>query len=166
VATRRQASKYDTAVVREFLASALYVAIVLWAALAAIPSARIPDRTNTIALMLGTAFGLTLAHWFAFRLASGLSDESGVISKHASQEALAQMAGGMTISVIAALPYLFFSGHTAWAISVSILGGLLALTGLAIARLRRWSWFWTIAASVAIVLLGALIVLVKTLLVH
>jgi hypothetical protein len=158
--------RYDTAITREFLASALYVSLVLLAALATIPATRVQDRGHAIALMLGTAFGLTLAHWFAFRLASGLTDGSGTISKHAGQEAAAQIAGGMTIAVLAAIPYLFASGHTAWSISVCILAGLLALTGAAIGRLRGWSWLWTIVAAVVVLAIGAAIVLVKASLGH
>jgi hypothetical protein len=158
--------RYDTAITREFLASALYVALVLLAALATIPATRVQDRVHAIGLMLGTALGLTLAHWFAFRLASGLSDESGQISKHAGQEALAQVAGGMTIAVLAAIPYLFVSGKTAWSISGFILTGLLALTGVAIGRLRGWSWVWTLIAAAVVLAAGAAIALVKAILVH
>lgn len=166
VASETAPHRYDTAITREFLASALYVALVLLAVLATIPATRVQDRGHAIGIMLGTALGLTLAHWFAFRLASGLADGSGVISKHAGQEALAQVAGGMTIAVLAAVPYLFASGKTAWSISVLILAGLLGLTGVAIGRLRHWSWIWTIVAAVVVLAIGAAIVMVKATLGH
>jgi hypothetical protein len=55
-------------VAREFFAAALYTALVLLAALVAVPVDRLPDDADLVATMAGTAIGLVLAHWLAFRL--------------------------------------------------------------------------------------------------
>lgn len=153
--------RYDTATNREFLASALYVALVLLAALLTIPHSQVQNRTHAPLLLLGTALGLTLAHWFAFRLASGITDEAGAISTQAAREAVAQVAGGMTVAVIASVPYLFLSGSTAWSVSMLVLVALLGLAGFSIARLRQQTLFWSAIVVLVVLALAFTIVSIK-----
>lgn len=141
---------------REFLAAALYMALVQWAALVAVPKEKIPASGTVVALLLGTAVGLILAHWLAFRLASHLS-EGGFAAASAAREAGAQVAGGLSVAVIAAAPFLLFDSATAIDVSVLILAAIPALTGLAIARLRGLSWTRSVIVG-AIVLSVALAV--------
>lgn len=58
---------------REYLASALYLALVLLTALVALPAARLPEDGALVATLIGTALGLMLAHWLAFRMAAHLT---------------------------------------------------------------------------------------------
>ena len=58
---------------REFFAAALYMALVLLAALVAVPTDRLPPDADVVGLLVGSAIGLTLAHWLAFRLALSMS---------------------------------------------------------------------------------------------
>jgi hypothetical protein len=85
-------------VLREFLASALYLAVVLLAVLVAAPDDRLPSGGPLVGLLVGllvgTAIGLTLAHWFAFRLAADLTalDETDLWA--AGKEALHRSRAG------------------------------------------------------------------------
>src|SRR4051794_30436298 len=66
-----------TEVLREAVTMVLYVSVVLIAELAAIPEEHFADGRVTgavggqlLAIVWGTAVGLAVAHWFAFRLAA------------------------------------------------------------------------------------------------
>ncbi len=150
---------------REFVAAALYMALVQWAALLAVPTDRIPDDSTVVALLLGTAIGLVLAHWLAFRLAAHLA-EGGVAAASAAREAGAQLAGGLAVGVLAALPFLVLDGEAALRISVLVLAALPAVTGTAIARLRRRSWARSLLFGTAVLAAALLVVAVKALAGH
>jgi len=142
---------------REFYSAALYMALVLLAALVALPVERIPDDQVLIATLIGTAIGLILAHWLAFRLASHLT-EGGFSAASAAEEAGAQIAGGVAVALVASSPFVFFNGATALRIALLLLAAMPALTGLAIARMRGRRWLTsTITASVVFVLALAVV---------
>jgi hypothetical protein len=145
---------------REFLAAALYMALVQWAALVAVPTDKVPDNETVVALLLGTAVGLVLAHWLAFRLASDLS-EGGFAAGSAAREAGAQVAGGLIVGVIAAVPFVLLDGETAIDVAVLILAALPALTGLAIARLRGHSWTTSVVIGAVVLSISLAVVGVK-----
>jgi hypothetical protein len=145
---------------REFFAAALYMALVQWAALVAVPTERIPDSGTVVALLLGTAVGLVLAHWLAFRLAAHLT-EGGFAAASAAREAGSQVAGGLSVGVIAALPFVFVDAETAIQIAVVILAALPALTGMAIARLRDRSWGASVVFGGAVLIAALAVVAVK-----
>ena len=142
---------------REYLASALYVSLVLLAALIVIPQRDLANRVHAAYVMIGTAFGLSLAHWFAFRLASGITDENGHVDKDAAADAAAVITGGLTTGILAALPFLIAGGTHGWRISMFVLAALPAVAGAAIAKLRGWSTVWVLVTGTA-VLIGALVV--------
>ena len=56
-----EAAVHRRALAREFFASALYVALVLLAALVALPRDRLPTDHAVMATLFGTALGLVLA---------------------------------------------------------------------------------------------------------
>jgi hypothetical protein len=144
------------AAAREFFAAALYMALVQWAVLVAVPTERVPDAATVVPLLLGTAVGLVLAHWLAFRLAAHLT-EGGFAVASAAREAGSQVAGGVSVGVIAALPFVAFDAETAIQIAVAVLAALPALTGMAIARLRGRSWGASVLVG-GVVLIAALAV--------
>src|SRR3954468_6915100 len=120
---------------REFLASALYVDIVLFAALVAVPREDLPDDPHLVQTMLGTAIGLLFAHWFALRLASHASAEGGAAEEHAAQEAVWMLLGGVVPALVASIPFLISDGRRAQNVAIFVLAALPAVTGLAIGRL-------------------------------
>jgi hypothetical protein len=146
---------------REFLAAALYMALVLLAALVAFPVKRLPSDEIVVATLIGTAVGLVLAHWLAFRLAAHLTDEGGVWSGSAPQEAAAQVAGGVGVALLASLPFLVLDGADALRVSLLLLAAMPALTGLAIARLRGRSWLGAGIASAVVFAVAVAIVEIK-----
>jgi hypothetical protein len=103
----------DRLAAREFFAAALYMALVLLAALVAVPTERLPSDAAVVGLLIGSATGLMLAHWLAFRLAANVTGEAGFAAKSAAREAAAQIGGGLAVAVPAALPFLFLDGKAA-----------------------------------------------------
>lgn len=151
---------------REGLASALYVALVLLAALLAVPSDRLPPDADMVWLILGTAVGLLLAHWLAFRLAARLTAEQGGWTPSAAQEAAAQLAGGLTVAALAAAPFLLLDGTAARVASLAALAALPALAGCLIARLRGRTWRFALTAGALVLILAAGVVAAKNTLGH
>lgn len=147
---------------REAIAAALYLALVLLGALVALPSDHLPAASDMVMLLIGTSIGLILAHWLAFRLASRVTDTGGLWTAAAAKEATAQVAGALSVSLLAALPFWLLDGKAAVWTALGILAALPALTGLAIGRLHGLSWLkatllsaFTFAAAVAVVTLKA-----------
>ena len=153
-------------VAREFFASALYMAIVLLAALVAVPDERLPGDGAVVALLVGSAVGLTLAHWLAFRLAAHLTDPGGFAAASAAKEAVAQVGGGLAVALLAALPFVLLDDEPALTGSLLVLAALPALTGLAIARLRARSWVVSLLAAGVVLAVAVVTVLVKASLGH
>jgi hypothetical protein len=146
---------------REFFASALYVAIVLLAALVALPRSRLPSDISVVATLFGTAAGLILAHFVAFRLAAHLTSETGVAPAPAAQEAAAGLAGGLLVAALAAIPYALWDGDDALIATLVALAVLPALMGMAIARLRGRTWPTSLLAAGVAVVIALVVVLVK-----
>ncbi len=142
------------------------MALVLLAALTALPDDRIPESWGVLALLVGTAVGLMLAHWVAFRLATQLAEDTGVSPESAAREAGAQVAGGVLAALIAGLPLLFLQGQAGVVASQALLSGLLAITGLRIGRLRGWSWPRSIVTAAIVLAVALAVVGVKAALGH
>lgn len=151
----------DRMALREFLAAALYMAIVLLAALVAVPTDRVPEAHTVVPLLLGTGVGLILAHWLAFRLATHVT-EGGVATAAAAREAGAQVAGGLAVAVVASVPFLVLDGDTAVDVAAWALASLPALTGLAIARLRGYSWARSVVVAAVVLVAAYAVVAIKT----
>lgn len=155
------AAGHTRVVAREFFAAALYMALVLLAALVAFPVDRLPTDGTVVSTLVGTAVGLVLAHWLAFRLAAHLTDVDGVWSAATGKEAAAQVAGGVSVALVASVPFLLADGADAVRVALWLLAALPALTGLAIARLRNRSWVRSGAAAAAVFLVALVVVEVK-----
>lgn len=146
---------------REFFAAALYMALVLLAVLVAVPTEILPSDESVVGLLIGSAIGLTLAHWLAFRLAAHLTEEGGFAAQSAAREAAAQVAGGVGVAALAAVPFLLLDGETALTGALVVLAAMPALTGLAIARLRGRSWLSSLVTAAVVLLLAVVVVMVK-----
>lgn len=158
--THRQALR------REFLASALYMALVLLAGLVVVPTGALPSDRAIAGTMLGTAVGLILAHWLAFRLASHMSDASGVSPGSAAQEAGAQVLGGLAVATVGAVPFLLLDGTAALRVSLFALSAMPAVVGLGIARSRGRSWLTSSLFALGVLALAIGVVLLKSALSH
>jgi hypothetical protein len=145
---------------REFVASALYLDLVLLAGLAVAPVAHLPPGPEIAVLMLGTAVGLLAAHWLAFRLAVQVTAD-GSWTAHASREAAAQLAGGLLVAILAAVPFLLLPEPAAQRCSLFELAAVPAGAGLAIGRLRGRSWRGSVLAAAVTLVAAGLVVIVK-----
>lgn len=163
---RHDEAAHRKQLVREFMATALYLAIVLLAALVAIPRDQLPDDRDLVLMLLGTSLGLVLAHWFAFRLAAHLTANGGVHPPSAGEEAFAQIAGGTSVAVLASIPFLVTEGDSALVLALIVLAILPAMTGAAIARLRGRSWLASGVFAGYILILTATVVAIKNVVGH
>jgi DMSO reductase anchor subunit len=161
-----EASVHRRALAREFFASALYVALVLLATLVAVPRDRLPSDHAVMASMIGTALGLILAHFVAFRYAAHFTAEAGRADTPLVQEALAGLAGGMSVALVASIPYVVFEGDDALLGALVVLGTLPAIMGGAIARLRGYSRTRSLGAAGMALIAASLVVYVKDFLGH
>ena len=159
-------SLHRRALAREFFASALYVALVLLAALVALPRDRLPTDHAVVATLVGTALGLVLAHFVAFRFAAHFTAEAGRAEAPLIQEAGAGMAGGLLVALIAGVPYLLFDGDDALLGSLVALATLPAIVGAAIARLRGRSWMRSLVAAALALMVAMVVVYLKDFLGH
>ena len=161
-----EATMHRRALAREFFASALYVAIVLLAVLVALPREQLPADHAVVATLIGTALGLVLAHFVAFRLAAHLTSESGWAGAPLIQEAGAGLVGGLVVALVAAVPYLLLDGDDALLGSLLALATLPAIMGGSIARLRGRSRGQSLIAAGLALALALAVVYVKNSLGH
>ena len=157
---------HPRALAREFFASALYVALVLLAALVALPRTRLPSDHAVVATLFGTALGLILAHFVAFQFAAHFTAEAGRAEAPIIQEAAAGMAGGLLVAVVAAIPYVVFEGDDALLGALLALATLPAIMGGAIARLRGRSRTQSLGAAFLALLAAMVVVYIKDFLGH
>lgn len=158
--------RHVRALAREFFASALYVAMVLLTALVALPKDRFPSDGSVVATLFGTALGLILAHFVAFRLAAHFTAETGIAPAPVAQEAGAGLAGGLVVATLAALPFAVLDGEDALLATLLALAILPAVMGLAIARLRGRTWGVSLLAGGIALGFALLVVTVKYALGH
>src|SRR3954449_4606347 len=100
---------------REAVTMVLYVSVVEIAELAAIPEEHFTDGKVTgavggqlLAIVWGTAVGLAIAHWFAFRLAAPAFRGEGP-TRQDTYIGLAQIGGAMFVAAVSSLPVIFLS---------------------------------------------------------
>jgi hypothetical protein len=151
---------------RELLASGLYVDLVLLAALVAVPANRLPADRVLAAIILGTSLGLLLAHWYAFRLAAHVTTELGHWTPSAAQEATAQLAGGLGVALLGAVPFLLLDGSAALTTALLILASLPAVVGFLIARLRGRARGVALVSAAGVLAVALAVVAVKNALEH
>jgi hypothetical protein len=161
-----EGAQHRRALAREFFASALYVALVLLAALVALPRDRLPTDRAVMATLFGTALGLVLAHFVAFRFAAHFTAEAGRAEAPLIQEAGAGLAGGLLVAIIAGIPYVVLDGDDALLGSLIALATLPAIMGGAIARLRGRTRTQSLAAAGLALLAAMVVVYVKDFLGH
>jgi hypothetical protein len=155
---------------REATVMILYVSVVEIAELAALPESHFSHGLVTgavggqlLAILWGTAVGLALAHWFAFRLAAPAF--RGERPTHLdTQIGMAQLAGAILVAALSSLPELLFSDVRTQETTGYVPALLVGIIGFFIARQsglsRRASLFYGITGLA----LGMLVALVKSIL--
>jgi hypothetical protein len=148
---------------REALTMMLYVAIVLLAGLVALPADDL--GFDLAALVWGTAIGLAVAHWFAFRVAARLFGD-GRLGPRDVQLALVQVLAAALVAIVASAPLLFVSDDTGAEVAAIELSALIGLAGYQTARRAGAGHGRALAAGVGTLLVGGLVVTVKVLVSH
>jgi hypothetical protein len=118
---------------KEAFTMALYVAVCLLAALAAVPGA--PDRRDVSVLVViwGTTVGLALAHWFAFGLSARLV-AAGTVRRHDAAAVVSQLVGAAAVAVLATAPVVLLPEASELHLVRYTLAGFIGAVGFAVAR--------------------------------
>ncbi len=111
---------------------ALYVSIVLLAAMVAIDGDELVHDRELFYLIWGTTLGLAIAHWVAFTMASGLV--RGGFDRESTVLALTQLTGATAVALVCTLPVLLLPGDSQADVVRLVLGLILGLTGYMTAR--------------------------------
>ena len=133
---------------REFLASALYVSLVIFGGLAVVPEAWLPTDRDVVLAILATTVGLLLPHWVSFTLASEVVSEGARFwTLHSAEEGLSQLAGGAATASMASVAFLLFDGDQARDAALFLLALVPASAGLSLGRQRGRSWAFSAAVA-------------------
>jgi hypothetical protein len=124
---------------REAIVMVLYVSVVEIAELAALPEDHFsghttgPVKTALLAILWGTAIGLAIAHWFAFRLAAPAFRGERLTSLD-TKVGLAQVGGAVFVAVVTSVPILLFSAQTGRDVAADLPAVIIGFVGYLVAR--------------------------------
>jgi hypothetical protein len=159
-----------TELVREATIMILYVSVVEIAELAALPERRLPSGrvtgavgTELVAILWGTATGLALAHWFAFRIAAP-AFRGGRPTSHDNLIGLAQLVGAMMVAAVSSVPALLVSGVWAQEVAGDVPAVLVGVVAYLIARHAGSSRLISACYGAAALALAVLVAVVKVVL--
>jgi len=141
---------------------AFYVAICVVAALT-IVSDDGDDGVNVIGIVWGTAIGLALAHWFAFRLSTRLVT-SNTFGRRDAELGLAQLAGAASVAVLATIPILLVPADTELEATRIVLSLTIGLAGYIVARSGGASRIRSLIYGTAVLVIALVIAIVKNVL--
>ncbi len=153
-------------VLREAVVMVLYVSVVEIAELAAIPETHAAGRVTgpvggeLLALLWGTAVGLALAHWFAFRLAAHAFRGERVTNLD-TRIGLAQVGAAMFVAAVSSLPVLLLSDQRAQEWTGDVPALLIGIVGYIIARATGKSRVAALFFGITMLALGVLVAAVK-----
>ena len=157
-----------TELLREATTMILYVSVVEIAELAALPENHGPGGrvtgaagTQLLAIVWGTAVGLALAHWFAFRLAAP-AFRGERPTYHDNQIALVQLAGAVLVAALSSVPPLLFSDVHAQETTGDVPALLVGVVGYLVARHTGSSRVASAAYGAAACAVGILVALIKS----
>jgi hypothetical protein len=138
---------------------ALYVSVVLLAALVALEDGDIGDA-ELIGLIWGTTLGLALAHYFAFRMSSRLVRGSSFDGRDLAI-AKAQAGGAVAVAALCTLPVVLLPAESEADVVRLVLGLLLGIAGYASGRTGGASRVRSLVMGVLTLALGSAVALVK-----
>jgi hypothetical protein len=156
--------------VREATVMVLYVSVVEIAELASLPESRLAHGVTTgplggqlLEIVWGTAVGLALAHWFAFRIAAhAFRGERPTVLD--TQIGFVQVGAAMFVAALCSLPALLFSNTMARETTGDAAALLVGVVGYILARHTGASRLASVFLGVTALALGVLVALVKSLL--
>jgi hypothetical protein len=118
--------------VREAVTMALYVGVVLAAEFVAVEEYAV-DEPSTVAVIWGTAIGVTLAHVFAFNLAARLF-AGGRLDRGTRRAVWAQLASASAVAFVVTVPFLFLALGPALEVSGFLVTALIGVTAYIASR--------------------------------
>ena len=149
----------------------LYVSVVEIAELASLPEVHRSGGRVTgavegklLAILWGTAVGLAVAHWFAFRIAAP-AFRGGHPTSHDNLIGLAQLAGAVLVAALSSLPVLFFSDVRAQETTGDVPAVLVGVVAYLVARHTGSSRLASVSYGAVAAVLGVLVALLKSTLV-
>jgi hypothetical protein len=145
---------------KEGLTMALYVAVCLLAALAALPDDPERREVSVFVVIWGTTVGLALAHWFAFSLSARLV-AAGTVRRHDAAASVAQLVGAVAVAVLATVPVLFLGEGAELSVVRFVLAGFIAVVGFAVARSSGAATHRAATYAVVVLVVAGTIVTVK-----
>jgi hypothetical protein len=167
-AARSRAVEERSELLREAATMVLYVSVVEIAELAALPEGHFghgrvtgPVGAQLLAIVWGTAVGLALAHWFAFRIAApGFRGDTP--SSHDFRIGAVQLGGAIVVAAVSSLPVLLLSDvraqETVGDVPALIIGVIAYFVARATGKARLPSAFYGVTALA----LGIVVALVKS----
>ena len=153
-----QQDEADVELRKEALTMALYVAICLLAALAAVPESAAED--HVFGIVWGTTIGLALAHWFAFRVSARLVAQ-GAVRHHDALVALAQLLGAAAVALVATVPALLLPASVELDVVELVLACFIALVGYAVSRSSGASFVRSIVYALFLLIVAGIVVGLK-----
>ena len=164
------AEEHRAELVREATVMVLYVSVVEIAELAALPESHFahgrttgPVGAHLLEIVWGTAVGLALAHWFAFRIAAhAFRGERPTVLD--TQIGLVQVAAAMFVAALCSLPALVFSDRLAQETTGDVPALLVGVVGYILYRHTGASRLASFFLGLTALALGILVALVKSLL--
>ncbi|MBN2622601.1 MAG: hypothetical protein JXA83_04495 [Acidimicrobiales bacterium] len=148
---------------KEAYTMALYVAVCLLAALTATADRTADDHVTVLGIVWGTTVGLALAHWFAFRVSARLV-AAGTVRRHDAAALGAQLAGALSVAVLATVPVVVFPASAEMDTVRLLLAGFIAAMGFAVARASGASTVRALGYAATILVAASTIAVVKNLL--
>jgi hypothetical protein len=145
---------------KEASTMALYVAICLLAALSAVSEHADSGQIDAFKIVWGTTIGLALAHWLAFRVSARLV-ASGTIRRHDATAAGAQLAGALTVAVLATVPMLLLDQSVEFDVVRLVLAAFIAGVGYAVARNSGATVRRSVTYAVSLLVVATAVAIVK-----
>jgi hypothetical protein len=153
-------------IMREAVTMVLYVSVVEIAELAAIPESHVsghvtgPVSGQLLAIIWGTAVGLAIAHWFAFRVA-GRAFRGDRVTGLDTKVGLAQVGAAIFVAAASSIPVLLMNEGREQEFTGLVPAILIGIVGYLIARETGKNRFASAVYGVTALALGVLVATVK-----
>jgi hypothetical protein len=153
---------------REATTMVLYVSVVEIAELAAVPESHLsggrvtgPVGGQLLAIVWGTAVGLALAHWFAFRIAAA-AFRGERPTRLDTAIGLAQVGAAALVAAVSSIPVLVLSDVRAQELIGDVPAAVIGIVGYLVARSADRSRLASAFYGLTALAVGVLVALVKS----